>query len=219
MAMKRALALGCPTLLCLTLGAAPLAAHPHVFIDTELVVLGNADGAIIGVEVAWTYDELTSLLVLEDMGLDRDYDGVLTEAELAQLDGFDHKWIEGYAGDLYASSQGAPLDLGPPEGRGVSVADGKITSRHFRALTTTEVAARAAPVILKAFDPTYYTAYDLQGRVTAPEGCAVTITPADLDRAFTLVEEALYVNPPRDDDEFPEVGEAFADTVVVACGG
>lgn len=199
---------------CLAMSAMSAAAHPHIFIDTELTLISDQDGAIVGVEVAWTYDELTSLLVLEDMALDPDYDGALTDEELARLNGFDLKWIEGYQGDLYASSGGIALELGQPEGRGVAVDAGKITSRHYRSLSAADGA-----LVLKAYDPTYYTAYDLLGRVNVPETCRVTITPADLDRAFTLVEEALYANPPQDDDEFPEVGEAFADTVVIACGG
>lgn len=202
------------TALCLMLWAAPLAAHPHVFIDTELHLVTGPDGHLAGVEVVWTYDELYSLLVLEDMGLDGDYDGVLTPEELGKLNGFDMQWIDGFAGDLYASRDGAAVALGAPDPRGTSFADGKITTRHFRAIAAEN---GVGALVLKAFDPTYYTAYDLQGRVTVPEGCGVQITPANLDEAYTKVEEALYVNPPEEDDDYPEVGEAFADTVLVSC--
>ncbi|MDX5401464.1 MAG: DUF1007 family protein, partial [Rhodobacterales bacterium] len=61
--------------------------------------------------------------------------------------------------------------------------------------------------------------YDLEGGVSVPDACSLTIQPADLDRAYTMVEEALYKNPAMPDDEFPEVGEAFADTVQVSCKG
>ena len=50
-----------------------------------------------------------------------------------------------------------------------------------------------------------------------PDVCKLAIQPADLDRAYTMVEEALYKNPAMPDDEFPEVGEAFADVVEVTC--
>ena len=71
--------------------------------------------------------------------------------------------------------------------------------------------------MLRAYDPTYYTAYDLTGGVTAPEGCAAVIEDPDLEAARKRVEEELDGRPPTIDD-FPEVGEAFAQTVTIHCG-
>jgi ABC-type uncharacterized transport system substrate-binding protein len=201
-----------PAALALSL-AAPLAqAHPHVFVQTGLTLVADADGRLVGVEVSWTYDDFYSLLLLEDMGLDPDGDGALTPDELARLEGFDLQWIEGYLGDLYLTAGDAPVDLGRPEGRGTAVIAGQIVTRHFRSF-----APQSGPVIVKAYDPTFYTAYDLEGGVTVPDSCKLAIQPADLDRAYTMVEEALYKNPAMPDDEFPEVGEAFADVVEVSC--
>lgn len=201
-----------PTALAAVL-AAPLAqAHPHIFVETGLTLVADDAGRLVGVEVSWTYDDFYSLLLLEDMGLDPDGDGELSADELARLDGFDLQWIEGYLGDLYLTAGDAPVALGAPEGRGTAVTAGRIVTKHYRAFAPLEGA-----VILKAYDPTFYTAYDLNGGVSVPEGCTLTVQPADLDRAYTMVEEALYKNPAMPDDEFPEVGEAFADVVEVTC--
>ncbi|OZB19474.1 MAG: polyphosphate kinase [Rhodobacterales bacterium 34-62-10] len=195
--------------------AAPVAqAHPHVFVETGLKLVADDAGRLVGVEVSWTYDDFYSLLLLEDLGLDPDGDGTLSEEELAKLDGFDLQWIEGYLGDLYVTAGGDPVVLGSPEGRGTEVVAGRIVSRHYRSF-----APQDGALIVKAYDPTFYTAYDLEGGVDVPDGCALVIQPADLDRAYTMVEEALYKNPAMPDDEFPEVGEAFADTVEVTCNG
>jgi ABC-type uncharacterized transport system substrate-binding protein len=196
------------------LGAPVAFAHPHVFVETGLKLVADDTGRLVGVEVSWSYDDFYSLLLLEDMGLDPDGDGVLSADELAKLDGFDLQWIEGYLGDLYLTANDAPIALGRPQGRGTNVVAGRIVTRHFRAFAPQE-----GEVIVKAYDPTFYTAYDLNGGVTVPEGCTLSIQPADLDRAYTMVEEALYKNPAMPDDEYPEVGEAFADTVEVACNG
>lgn len=187
------------------------AAHPHVFVDTALHVMTDDAGHITGVEVHWSYDELYSLLVLEDMELDGDYDGKLTEAELQALDGFDLQWIEGFEGDLYARNGAAPVTLGAPQGRGTSFENGKITSRHFRAIE-----GGGAELILRAYDPTFYTAYDLTGGVHAPGTCEVRIDRPDMDAAYAAVDEALKDMPP-DPDDYPEVGDLFADTVRVTC--
>jgi len=76
------------SLLCLAL-ATPLGAHPHIFVDTKLEVLVDAEGRLTHLRITWAYDEFYSLLVTEDRGLDPDYDGVLTDAEIASLNGFD----------------------------------------------------------------------------------------------------------------------------------
>jgi ABC-type uncharacterized transport system substrate-binding protein len=164
--------------------------------------------------VHWSYDELYSLLVLEDMELDDDYDGVLTEAEVQALHGFDMNWVEGFAGDLYATRGGDALQLGPPQPRATSFDNGKITTRHFRALSD----GATQRVTLRAYDPSFYTAYDLTGGVHAPAGCTVTIEKPDLDAAYAKVEKKLEGMPP-DPEDYPAVGDLFADTVVVTCGG
>lgn len=202
-------------LLSLSLSPSVAVAHPHVFVDTGLKIILGEDGFVQGVEVSWAYDALYSMLTFEDMGLDSDYDGRLNENEIGFLAGFDLNWIEGFEGDLYLESAGAPIALGAPEGRGVQIEDARIVSTHYRPLTDP---VPASGVILRAYDPTFYTAYDLTRGVTVDGGCAVEVTPADLNEAYTLVEELLYATPAADaEDNFPEVGQAFADTVVIQC--
>ena len=123
-------------------------------------------------------------------------------------------WVEGFAGDLYASRAGRALDLGPPQPRSTGFEDGKIVTRHFRPLA----GGPAGAVTLRAYDPTFYTAYDLTGGVHAPEGCDVRIETPDLDAAYAEVEKKLEGMPP-DPDDYPAVGDLFADTVVVTCAG
>lgn len=188
-------------------------AHPHVFVDAKLRVQVSADGDFEGVEVQWTYDDFYSLLLLSDMGLDPDGDGQLDAAELVQLEGFDLQWIEGFAGDTIATRNNTPVALGVPEGRGVTVKNGRISTTHFRAAT-----GPADGVVIKAFDLTFYTGYSLIGPVEVSGPCAATIHPADLDAAYSMVEKLLYATPVAEaQDDYPEVGEAFADTVTLSC--
>jgi len=204
-------------LLALVLIPTSAVSHPHVFVDTGLKVIVGTDGRVEGVEVSWAYDALYSLLVFEELGLDQDYDGTLTDVEIASLSGFDLKWVAEYKGDLYLEAGGVAVELAAPVDRGVVIEDARIVSTHYRALT-----APLSPngLILRAYDPTFYTAYELTRGVSVDANCAVDVTSADLDAAYTLVEEMLYVMPARPgEDVFPEVGEAFADTVVIECTG
>ncbi len=200
-------------LVCLSvLIFAPLAqAHPHVFVETELRLVADSQGHLNGVEVSWQYDELYSLLLLEDLELDDDYDGILKDAEIAQLDGFDLNWVQGFAGDLFAVQGGQSVPLSAPENRGVRFENGKITSSHFRSFP-----AGADILRLKAFDPTFYTAYEVAADISVPEHCRVEIRRADLDHASKVLELALADLPP-DPEDYPAVGEVFADEVIVSC--
>ncbi|OWU85358.1 hypothetical protein ATO6_08525 [Oceanicola sp. 22II-s10i] len=200
----------CATALSL---AAPVAlAHPHIFVDTALSVRVDASGLPVGIEVTWKYDELYSLLIFEDMGLDPDYDGVLTAPELAEIQRFDMHWIEGFEGDLYASGSDGRLAFGPPEPISTTVDGGRIETRHFRPFAAT------APreLSIRAYDPTFYTAYDLTGGVHAPAGCTVAIEKADVEAAQARLAKELG-SEAADTDDFPEVGDAFADTVTLTC--
>jgi ABC-type uncharacterized transport system substrate-binding protein len=196
----------------------PAAAHPHVFIGTGLTLVLDADNRLEAIRVTWSYDELYSLLVLEERGLDPDYDGALTAEELASLNGFDMAWMEGFPGDTYAAAGATPLALGPPTDYVTTIEDGRIVTTHTR---TVAPPPAGAAISVKAYDPTFYTAYEVSRGVTVEggTGCTAELVPADLDAAYTLLEELLY--GPRStewsEDDFPEVGEAFADEVRLTC--
>jgi ABC-type uncharacterized transport system substrate-binding protein len=199
--------------ICPCLPSLPVGAHPHVFVDTTLQVKISAESQLEGVEISWTYDDFYSLLLIADEGLDPDGDGRLSDTEMARLDGFDMQWIDGFQGDTFATLNGSAVILGPPQPLGTSVENGLVTTRHFRAAS-----GPADGLVIKAFDPTFYTAYSLVGPVTVEGPCTINFEPADLDAAYTLVEELLYAIPAAQAEaEYPEVGEAFADSVTLAC--
>lgn len=102
--------------------------------DTGLTLHFDAEGRLAEVEVTWMYDELYSLLVTEDMELDQDFDGKLTDEEQARLTGFDMQWIEGFNGDLEISQGGTELRLsGPRDYTGV-LEDYRVITTHFRSV-------------------------------------------------------------------------------------
>lgn len=191
----------------------PALAHPHIFVETGLRVLVDDAGRLEAVEVTWVYDDFYSMLVMEDLELDDDYDGALTQAEIDVLDGFDMNWVEGFAGDLYVLRDGEPVALGAPEPLETDVANGRIVTRHRRAV---DIPAEGA--VIQAYDPTYYTAYELDG-VTATGDCTAEVEP--VDRSAALEEVAKIIRDMNDqlvEVEFPEVGERFADTIRLTCG-
>ncbi|MEL7212918.1 MAG: DUF1007 family protein [Pseudomonadota bacterium] len=192
-------------------------AHPHVFIDTGLQLVFDEQGNLSAVDVTWAYDPLYTLLLLEDMQLDPDLDGVLEPAELAQIQGFDMNWVEGFEGDLYLEA-GGPVALAAPQPLETRMEGEKIVSVHRRPLETPiEV---SAPVIVRPFDPGYFTAYavTLEVGIDGRDGCETNLEVADIAAASDLLEELLFTVPQSElEYNFPEVGAHFADTVTLTC--
>lgn len=218
--MRTALALTA----ALALPAAPAAAHPHIFIDAGLELIFDEAGALAAVRVLWAYDELFSLLVLEDLGLDDDYDGVLTEAERAALAGFDMNWIDGFEGDLYGEAGGEPMGFSGPLEWTADLADGRVITTHLRAVAP-RVDPAAGEIVLRVFDPSYYTAYRIASapRFTGRDGCTARILAPDYGAAARQLEAALAeIAGAAGSDEaiemdFPAVGAAFAEEIRIAC--
>ena len=189
--------------------AAPLGAHPHIFIDTGLDLHFDAAGVLQQVKVTWIYDPLYSLLVTEDMGLDPDFDGVLTPAEVDQLTGFDMQWVEGFNGDLEIRQGDALLELSGPQDYTASFAEGRITTTHVRQVTAGD--AQGQPYFAKPYDPTFYTAYDvtLPVEVAGPPGCRARVEMPDLTEGLSAMRaqrEALDPDFEPSDAGLPIIG-------------
>jgi polyphosphate kinase len=200
--------------------AAPALAHPHVFVDTGVEVIFDRSGRASALRISWTYDELYSMVILEDRALDQDYDGVLTAAERAAIQGFDMEWDPGYPGDSYALLEAEPLVLGPPRDWTADLVDGRLVSTHLRSLDPA-VAVRDVPLIVQSYDPSFYVAYRIVGKpvLTGRSDCVAQVFEPDLAAADSFLQKALdeMYGTADLEGEFPAVGAAYADEVRVTC--
>ncbi|MCS6621564.1 DUF1007 family protein [Roseibacterium beibuensis] len=201
-------------------------AHPHVFIDAGLVLSRNTDGQVTAVEVTWRYDELYTLILLQDFGLDPDFDGVLTESEIAETLGFDLNWNSGFEGGLELLRDGVELTLGAPEAVSLTLLpEGQIETVHRRLVSGDP--GGAAQLVAGVFDPAFFVAFEatLSSAVMDETGdeapCEVALVRADLDAAYAGLEAAIadIGGAVAAEDNFPAVGELFADRLVVTCDG
>lgn len=216
--MRRVLLLGW----LLAAGTGPALAHPHVWIDARIEVLLDDRNQATGLRISWTYDDLYSLYVVGDMGLDPDWDGQLTPEEEARLAGFDMNWDPSFPGDTYALLGAAPLALSRPTDWTASYGDGKITSTHLRRFDA-PVPVGALPLVVQVYDPSYYVAYALpfDPVVVGGQDCRAEVFVPELDAAQQELLAALSEYTPDVDLEasFPAVGAAFAEEVRVTCRG
>ncbi|WP_348635095.1 DUF1007 family protein [Ruegeria sp. HKCCSP335] len=198
----------------------PALSHPHVFIDTGLEFIVDEAGHLTHIRVTWAYDEFYSLLVLEDMNLDQDADGILTENEEKRLSGFDMQWVEGYNGDLVLTKDGALVALSGPMEPSATTEDGRIVTTHLRVVEGDAILATGLSA--KAFDESFYTAYEITRpvTVTGPALCQMDRNEPDIDgqlaqmQAFLLTLDADY---DLEENDIPLVGESFATEILVSC--
>lgn len=195
------------------------AAHPHIFVDAglRLVVEG---GRVTAVEVTWLYDELYTLILLEDYGLDPDFDMMLTEAEVTATLGFDLNWSHGFEGGLVMRRGGFALELGAPEPVSLAlIGEGQLRTTHRRAVVDP---GGAGVLLAQVYDPEFYVAFEMIGEmVVEGASCVPELRRADLDAAYEGLEAAMDAigGAVAAEDNFPQVGGLFADSVVFECGG
>lgn len=204
----------------LILTAVGASAHPHIFVDAGLVLHRDAEGRVVQADVTWRYDELYSLILLQEYALDPDFDLELTDAEIAATLGFDLNWGGGFEGGLILSQDGAALDLGAPEPVSLTLLpSGQLQTTHRRPVSG------AAPGGLTAeiYDPEFYIAFEMILPMTVADApdCGADLIRADLDTAYAVLEQALEEigGAVAAEDNFPAVGAHFADRVDFTCPG
>lgn len=218
-AVRRKSGILCWALGCAAVAAAPALAHPHIFIDAGLELRFDEAGRLGAVRIVWVYDDFTSLLVLEDRGLDRAGSGALSEAETAALTGFDMNWIEGFAGDTYVLVGDRPVALGGPEEPTAALVHGRIVTTHLRRLPE-PLAPVEAPIVVQLYDPTYYTAYTIAADpvILGREDCSAQVFAPDPGAVAGILAQAMQELSGLDlEQDFPAIGAELAEEVRVTC--
>ncbi|MBL9034498.1 MAG: DUF1007 family protein [Rhodospirillaceae bacterium] len=138
-------------------GAAPAAAHPHVFVENR-VVFDFADGKVQAIGVTWAFDEIFSGDLL--MQFDADGDGTFDELEskavgegvlpnLAQFHYFTYVYVDGQL-----------LDPVPPSAFVASARDNVVTFQMTVPLPA-PVDPRGQALAVEVNDREYYVAVEL----------------------------------------------------------
>ncbi len=198
----------------------PALAHPHVFIDTGLEFFVDEAGNLTHVQVTWAYDEFYSLLLLEEYRVDQDGDGILTEAEEEFLSGFDAQWVEGYNGDLVIRMGETVIPLSGPLEPKATTEDARIVTTHLREVQGAPVPAN--DLSIKAFDESFYTAYEITRPVTVsgPLACNIERTDPDIDAELAQMQaflQSLDADYDLEENDIPLVGEKFASEIRLSC--
>ncbi len=146
----------------------------------------------------------------------------ISAEELKGLQDFDSKWPDGYDGDLHVSQGKAQVQVGPPHDWAVEWKDGRLGSFHSRAFQP-PIDLAAGPVVISPYDPGYYVAYTIKPapRIEGRKDCRTQIHKPDLDAEAKKIEAEIAATPPDTnlaDMGYLDVGQRFAETLVLTCG-
>lgn len=195
---------------------APVAAHPHVFIDGGVDFLFDDAGRLAELRVTWIYDPLSSLFMLEDLGIAADAEPA--PAERAALAAYQTEWIEGYEGDSYLWRGATRVGLSGPREAAADLRDGRVVVRFLRSV---EAPFRPGDgTVVKIYDPTYYSAYfvtEAPALEGAAEGCGAEVVNFEPSAELAELQQSLLSLPPDATPADPDVGARFAERVFVTC--
>lgn len=198
------------------------AAHPHVFIDAAFELVFNETGQLAAVRVNWSYDAFYSLMLIEENGLDADGDGLAEQAALDAFAGRDVDWEAGFPGDFTIEIDGKTIELERPVQHAARMEGDSVVTSHLRPIATPiEVAGQA--VVARAYDPSYFVAYDLptDPTITGREDCELVRKRTDIAEAqetygARLAEIDAAADPFAEID-LPDIGILFADSFALRC--
>ena len=163
----------------------PALAHPHVLIDSHIVVQFEA-GKIIALQMGWKFDAVYSGSLLQDF--DKNKDGKLSAKELAAMEKDAFQDTAQYSYFTYAQVDRKPLTWPKAEGfQVIAQKDGLIYA--FRLRLPEPVDPRKQDFRLSTYEETYYIDIDFPNDTAVwligdgAEGCRATMSP-DLENTL-----------------------------------
>jgi polyphosphate kinase len=196
--------------------ATPGRAHPHVFIDGGVDFLFDDSGELARLRITWIYDPMTSLFILEDLGIDAAKP--LSPDDRVRLAAYDTVWDEGYDGDSYLRDQVRRIGLSTPKEPDAGIRDGRVVVTFLRDL---DVPYRpGADTRVDVYDPTYYMAYtitDAPRLEGSHDGCRAEVVHFEPTKALASLQQSLAALSAEQTPEQDDVGASFAEKVHLAC--
>jgi len=182
--------------------ATPALAHPHIFIDAELDIVFNGNGAVSELRHRWTFDSLFSTWAVQ--GLDSDGDGTVSPAEMQELAEENVSGLSEYHFYTFAGDGQRDLDFRGVGTPSMSFANDR-TTLSFAVAPETPYFVRP-DFEIAVNDPEYYVAISFRAPqdvklIDAPAGCSAVLHPPQ--ELSPELEDQLYALGP-DVTQLPE---------------
>ncbi|MBB3935651.1 DUF1007 family protein [Aureimonas phyllosphaerae] len=195
-------------LLVATCGAA--SAHPHVFADSRMEIVGTSDGLLSSVRNIWRFDELFSSSVVVDF--DKNGNGTLDDDEVQAVAETVRQSIAEWDFYTFVSIGNRDLKLKPPESIRGLFEKGQLLL-FFEMKLEEAVDLKAQPVTFSVYDESYFVAFDFANETAfqlldLPKTCTKSYTRPDPDEdASDWMNSVSMLKPGQ---SIPEDGVNFS---------
>ena len=201
--------------------AAPAFAHPHVFAEARVEIVGTPDSRLAAIRNIWRMDELFSSSVLVDF--DKNANGVLDEDELAEIGAVVKESIAEWDFYTFVETAGRSVEMSPPDVIHTLYENGQLLM-FFEMRAGEAVDLVAGKLTVANFDDTFFVAFDATEEdfqlIDMPKQCAKQYVVPDADAAAQQWMESVASLGP--DESIPEDGinysQVLATRIEVSCG-
>lgn len=195
--------------------AAPVRAHPHVWVTMHTELIYGPDGAITGVRHHWAFDDMFSVFATQ--GLESKEKGKFTREELSPLAKVNVESLKEYDYFTYATADGKKAELSEPAPDYWLDYNDSVLTLNFTLPFKTPV--KAKELKLEVYDPTIFVDFSWAKKepahlVGAPHCKAEVVMP----REMTFAEgKALSQIPADQQNTTMAIGSQFANKILVHC--
>lgn len=216
---RRALPLA---LAMLAAGAGSAGAHPHVFADANVEVVGDAARHLVSVRNIWRMDDLFSSGVVVDF--DKNKNGALDDDELQEVGDTVRESIAEWSFYTFVRAGETVVKLQPPDAIRALFQEGQLIL-FFEMKAGEPIDLATQPITVANFDETFYVAFNVDADtgfslVDLPATCRKAVTVPDEDEAAQQWMASIAGLPA--DETVPAGGADFAAAlatrVEVTCG-
>jgi ABC-type uncharacterized transport system substrate-binding protein len=203
-------ALGASLAACLLAAAAGRAeAHPHVFADARMEIVGDGTDKVEAIRNIWRMDEMFSTSVVVDY--DKNKNSALDDDELQAVADTVKESIAEYSFYTFVQRAGVPVKLRPPDDIRALFQDGQLLI-FFEMKPEVPIDLKAGPITVAAFDETFFTAFEFADDgfqlVDLAPSCKSAVTVPDEDEAAQQWMASIASLGP--DQSVPEDGVNYA---------
>ena len=203
MSAKRMVRIGASALTLCLCATGMAKAHPHVFADSKMEIVGTKDGKLAAVRNIWRFDELFSSSVVVDF--DKNGNGTLDPPELEEVGKTVLGSIAEWEFYTFVTVKGRDIKLTPPHQIRGLFDHGQLTL--FFEMKPAE------PVAFSVYDESYFVAFDFADEnsyqlLDLPKSCRKSFTRPDPDAEASEWMNSVSMLKP--DQKLPEDGVNFS---------
>ena len=199
--------------------AAPLQAHPHVFVDGGVDFILSENNMLEALQVTWVYDAFETLYILSSYEMSQNEDGGLDEETRQKFVQLRSTWPSDFDGSAHLFTEGERVDLKWPSNLDAHLIDGKLQLTFRRALETPLDLSRVSTRVA-FYESTYFYAFSITKEpqlLGVAETCSASVTPFNPDIQDLDLKAALAKLGREETPENDQVGALFADRISVTC--